>query len=142
MRNLLIVAMLAVGCGGPSLDGEWSGTLHQTAQCSDGVKRSRELATNLRAIEDGDVVRFVGNDACGTISASLRDTVAVLDQKRCEALQGEGFIYFDTILGGTIALTDDDALDVSAVLSTFLTAPNGATVQCAGTMTGLLKRDK
>lgn len=141
MRTLFVLAVLLVGCGGPSFDGEWSGTLTQTAQCSDGVARSRDLFLGIRGIEDGDVVRFVGNGACGTIAASLNGDVAALEPLTCATLQGEGFKYVDSILGGTLELRDD-TLVANVALTTILFAPNGSTILCAGPMTGTLNRSE
>lgn len=133
------MALIVVGCGGPDFGGTYDGTLTQRAQCADGSTPSRDIVMHLSVTQDGDTINLAGNTSCGTITASVDGDTATLDPVTCAPLAGEGFTYTDSIVGGTMTLSGS-RLEVDAVMSTLLRAPNGATLLCSGPLTGALHR--
>lgn len=139
MRILIVAAVLAAGCGSAGFDGAWDGTLTQRPVCADGSTPIREIELHLAASVSGDTLSLAGNTSCGTITATVNGDSAALNPVQCAPRAGEGFTYTDAVTGGTISVRGD-ILDFNATLSTLFRANNGATVLCAGPLTGTLHR--
>lgn len=138
MKMLIVLfAVSAVACGSPDFNGTWDGTLTQRAKCSDGSAPSREITMYLRATHNGDDLALSGNTSCGTITATVDGDTATLFPVECAPISAGTITYTDTIEGGTLTIRGS-LLDVNAVMSTLLRAPNGATLLCSGPLTGTL----